>query len=188
MRCSLKNWSRNDVAACFEACRGPSAVMSSCCCSTSWTRSGAARVPPHHCHALTAAEHAARLQDKNKLISPTEFGHLLYAIFGYSYKKARKDSASVSLTLLLNALYSKWHQVGRCSGLQWFWFTQLTQRDHHRKMATTPRNAPCLWSDSDSSTTPFALSDVACIRVSWVICLTTLISQWVRPSRMRACA
>lgn len=49
-------------------------------------------------------------KDKNKLISPTEFGHLLYAIFGYSYKKARKDSASVSLTLLLNALYSKWHQ------------------------------------------------------------------------------
>ena len=56
-----------------------------------------------------------RAQDHNKLISPDEFGHLLYAIFGYTYKKPRKDAASVSLTKLLNALYAKWKQVRRVS-------------------------------------------------------------------------
>lgn len=50
-------------------------------------------------------------QDHNKLISPDEFGHLLYAIFGYTYKKPRKDAPSVSLTKLLNALYAKWKEV-----------------------------------------------------------------------------
>ena len=50
-------------------------------------------------------------QDSNRLISPDEFGHLLYAIFGYTYKKARKDAPSASLSFVLEQLYDKWGTV-----------------------------------------------------------------------------